>query len=340
MRHAKILILVLVLSVCGGTASGEKVAAFTDFVNPDMYRLHDGKFYVSEDAVIFIYSMKDFKLLKKFGREGEGPKEFYINRARANDMVDFELVNDKLIVNSWGKISYWSKLGEYISERRIPKNVGSWFEFLDNRIVGRKFTRGKNNMTYHHVVLYDNDFNPLKTIYSHIHGAQWRHRLKFNPLAIEQAFIQTCNNTAFAIDGARGQIIVYDHEGNKKFSAKNPDEPVKFTEQMKKDRIDSYKTSKFWSGMYAARKHLFDWPDYLNPIRWFYLDPAKNRLYMQAYDQKDNTRKYFVFDFNGKFIKRTWLPWEGMLRFNDGKIWQLKENEDTEEWELHVSQIK
>ena len=127
--------------------------------------------------------------------------------------------------------------------------------------------------------------------------AQWRHRLPFNPLAVDQAFIQTCNNKVFVIDGNRSKIIAYDAKGNRLFSVANPDEPVKYTEQMKKEKIESYKTSKFWSAVYAARKNLFKWPDYLNPIRWYYLDPVKNRLYMQTYDQKNNTRKYIIFDF-------------------------------------------
>lgn len=41
-------------------------------IEADQYRL-----FIVEDTSILIYSLEDFKLLKKFGRKGQGPGESF-----------------------------------------------------------------------------------------------------------------------------------------------------------------------------------------------------------------------------------------------------------------------
>lgn len=43
---------------------------------PDFLRIQGERLYLAEGAVIFIYDLKKGTLVKTFGREGEGPKEF------------------------------------------------------------------------------------------------------------------------------------------------------------------------------------------------------------------------------------------------------------------------
>ena len=317
----------------------EKVAAFSDFIKPDMFLIKDGRFYVTEDAVIFIYSLKDFKLQKKFGREGEGPQEFFINWNRANDMIVISIDNDLLVVNSWGKLSYFTKEGKYLRERRIPANVGQWFGCLGDRFVGRKYLRENDGLQYHGIVLYDSRFNKIRFIYKHVHGVQWRLKKPFNPLTIDQAFFEIADNKIFVIDGDRTSVHVFDREGNKLFTVTNPDKPVVFSEQDKKEKIKSYRYNKTWSRVYEARKSLYRWPAYWPLLRWFYLDPAEKRIYLQTYEAKEDKLKYIVYDFNGRFIKRCWLPYLGGMLFNAGKYYQLRDNEKEETWELHVNTV-
>jgi hypothetical protein len=49
--------------------------------------------------------------------------------------------------------------------------------------------------------------------------------------------------------------------------------------------------------------------------------------------------KYIVYDFNGRYIKKCPLPYQGRMVFNGGKFYRLLENEQTETWELHVNDI-
>jgi hypothetical protein len=54
--------------------------------------------------------------------------------------------------------------------------------------------------------------------------------------------------------------------------------------------------------------------------------------------KRGETRKYFIFDFNGKLLKETFIPATGNLTFYDGRLYRLQENQD-EEWDLYITQI-
>lgn len=332
--------LLVVLFFCLGPLRAEKIAVFKDFVKPDMYLIDDGRLYVTEDAVIFIYSLQDFKLQKKFGRQGEGPGEFFINWSRANDMIVISTANNQLIVNSWGKLSYFAKDGKYLRERRIPANVGQWFNCLGERFVGRKYIREKDGLQYHGIVLYDADFNKVRFVYKHVHGVQWRLKKPFNPLTVDQAFFEIADNKIFVIDGARTAVRIFDQEGKKLFTAANPDKPVVFNEQDKKEKIASYKYNKTWKRIYETRKPLFRWPSYWPPLRWFFLDPADKKIYLQTYEAREDKLKYIVYDFSGRFLNKCLLPYRGRMLFNGGRFYQLLENEENETWELYVKDAR
>lgn len=333
------VLLLVVLSIGIGALRAEKLATFPDFVYPDMFLIHDGQLYVTEDAVIFIYSLEDFKLQKKFGREGEGPREFFINWNRANDMISICIHDNQLVVNSWGKLSYFTKEGKYLRERRIPANVGQWFGCLEDGFVGRKYFRDSDGIQHHGIVLYDSDFNRIRYIYRHVHGVQWRLKKPFNPLTVDQADFTIADNKIFVIDGNRTSVYVFHRDGKKLFTVTNPDKPVPFDEEDKKAKIESYQYNKTWKRVYETRKNLFRWPSYWPRLRTFLLDRADKKIYLQTYEAKEDKLKYIVYDFSGRFIKKTLLPYQGRMVFNGGRFYQLLENEDTETWELHVNEV-
>ena len=108
-----IVFLFLIFSI-----HGKKIAKLEELIKPDIMFMGNGRMYITEGASIFIYSLKDYKLIKKFGKEGEGPKEFKISPFGAPMLVyPFE---DKIFINSNAKISYFTQDGEFIKEVRIP----------------------------------------------------------------------------------------------------------------------------------------------------------------------------------------------------------------------------
>ena len=75
-----------------------------------------------------IYSLEDLKLKKKFGKDGEGPKEF---KRRAN----ITLTSKYLLVNSIARVTFFTKEGEYIKEVNTKTvNLGPFLPIGDNYV--------------------------------------------------------------------------------------------------------------------------------------------------------------------------------------------------------------
>lgn len=335
-KNKKRKLLFLLFLFLTGLACAEKIATFSDIVNPDNFIISGDRLYLSEDAVISIYSMKDFTLLKKFGKEGEGPQEFFINRARGWDMIQLFINNGQLVVNSSGtRFSYFTRDGVFLREVRMPLGYGVIEPFGDNYLATR-FKTVENGDTHHMVVLYDSQYKKIKEIYEHKHGLQIRKRLPFNPLTTEQAFFETCADKIFVISGDRSVIHIFDGNGKKLSAITIKDELVKFTAEDKKREIESYRHNKFWNRYYQTRKHLFKFPEYFPPISWFWIDPVKKVLYVETRKIEKGEKKWLLFDFKGQLLRKVRLPYIGMKIFLDGKYYRLIENEAAEAWELHV----
>jgi len=337
----KVIYFLMVVNLFSTFAFTKKMAALKELVHPFKLIINGDRMYISDGPTIFIHSLKDYTLIKKIGREGEGPQEFYLDRAGGNDQVDMFFCNDLLLVNSFGRISYFTKEGEYVKEIKILGTVGRWFGALKDKFIGRKFTRDETEVKYHQVLMYDSDFKPIKTIYQHEHSLNLRLNKKFNPLTIEQAEFKICDNKIFVMDSDRTRIMIYNEKGEKIVSIIPEPTMVSFTKEAKKEMIESFKYSPMWTRLYGAKKSLFLFPEFYPPIRNFYLDPGGKRIYIQGYYSDNEKIEYLVYDFKGKFIKKVMLFFKIQSRalFYKEKLYQLIENDETEEYELHVLEI-
>ncbi len=66
----KSLILIFVFFFAFFTFAGEK-AVLPELLRPNGLTIDGEKMYISDGPTVFVYSLKDFKLQKKFGSEGE-----------------------------------------------------------------------------------------------------------------------------------------------------------------------------------------------------------------------------------------------------------------------------
>lgn len=317
----------MVLFILSSFVYASRVAVFPELVNPFRFYLDEDKLFITEETTIYIYSVKDYHLIKKFGKPGEGPGEL-----NQGDVL-FDIKKDHLVVRTQNKIVFFTKDGEFINEKHLTS--GRYLYPIGKSYVGRTFITGEKKTLFHGIQIYDSNFNKVKEIYSHKHGFQFA-REEFNPLTIEQADFEVFDNKIIVIDGYRTEIQVFDISGEKLTSFFNSDELVKFTEKDKEDCLRDIKFDSFLNGFYGTHKNLFKFPKYFPPIRWFRIDPSGRKLYMETYEVKNSNRKWLVFDLNGKLIKKIITPEKGIIRFYNGKTYQLVENEDKQEWELYI----
>ncbi|TFG75463.1 MAG: hypothetical protein E4H23_10710, partial [Chrysiogenales bacterium] len=114
----KILVVVMVNLLFTMLAYPKKIAVLNELTKPETLCMDDSQYYITEGASIFIYSFKDHKFIGKFGKSGEGPREF------KSTLAGFGLsvlpMGDHLLINSMDKLSFFKKNGEFIKELKAP----------------------------------------------------------------------------------------------------------------------------------------------------------------------------------------------------------------------------
>lgn len=331
-KTKKILITLILIVGCGATLFSQKVATLMELQKPTSIAVNDDYLYVNERTTIFIYSRKDYKFIKKFGRAGEGPREF----------LRFAAVipqKDNLLINSMGKISYFTNEGEYISETKA-KGGGLNFLFwpVGDGYVGISLTT-EDNVGYEVVNLYDKELNKTKEVYRLKSDNQvgTARKYLFPPRTVHYL----TQDDKIYCSGKPGFIIdVFDKRGDKIFSIEEKEyEPRKLTKQDEKEYmewlVNRSKDPSF--------KQMIKIKPYYPEIIKLMID--NNYLYAITWKFQGNEFETSVYDMNGKFVKKIFLPFamQDLLNaypigINNGVIFRLIEN-DEEEWELFITDV-
>ncbi|MCP4221572.1 MAG: hypothetical protein GY765_43510, partial [bacterium] len=156
-----LLLVLAVFMVSPVKASAEsKTMVLPEILKPVLMTFHDNHLYVLQDTSIYIYSVKDLKLVKKFGRQGEGPKEFMARPFGPPMTMSFS--NGELVVNSNNKLSYFTPKGDYLREMKAPANT-VFYQFKKNFIAVGPVMDDKQNffITFRFMA---NDFKTKSTL--------------------------------------------------------------------------------------------------------------------------------------------------------------------------------
>ena len=325
--------MVIVLLFTSSLMYGEKVAVLEEISRPASIAVDNTQLYVVEGTTIFIYSLKNYKLIKKFGKAGEGPMEF-------RQFATVTPHENKLIINSAGKVSFYSTRGKY--QREIKGKGGFNFIFLPlkDKFVAFGIT-AENSVTYRTVNLFDSQLNKIKEITRYKNFFQPGKKL--NPMEVQGKTYQTLDDKII-IDDFDGTFQVIDQAGQLVKSFKPTYQKYKLTDKHKEAILESYKTNPQTRRVYEQVKHLVEFPPYFPPVQGFIT--ADKSIYIHTYRRQGNTAEFFVYDINGKLMKHTWVPFFDITpqaphqyAILNGKIYQIYENVDDEEWELHINKI-
>ena len=299
--------------------------------------IDDNQIYITEGPTVYIYSLKDMKLIKTFGRKGEGPAEFKIHPYRG---LRVHVKADYLIVDSYGRLSYFSKDGVFKCETRTVPSMGKYVS-LGNGFVGLGFAQ-QDRINYFTFTLFNPNFKEKKELYRVKHPYQ---RMKpYNPLeATRMPPYDTYDNKLY-VKGKGCTILVFDHTGKPLDPVRFTCERVKLTEERKNYYITWYKTDPKFKSIYQKDKELIRFPEYFPDIRDFIISDGK--IYVLTYRTKGGKNELLVLGLNGKRIHQAFvtLKEENAFRLfpyavKGGVLYQVFENEEDERWELQIQQI-
>ena len=332
-----------ILSVlCTGVGFSKKIVPLPGHLNPNSVCAEGDQIYITEEASIYIYGSKDFKLRKKFGRKGEGPQEFKLFPEYS---PDFDVHADIFVATSIGKVSLFTKEGKFIDEKKVTgEGPIQFYRKLGDKLLGERFLRDRDKTVYRGIIIFDANLKPVKEVFRYKHYAQ--QGKQYSPiergLYIPNFFIHD-NKIFIGGEIGSGTIHVFDTTGKSLYTFQPQLDKVKFTEADKRGYIDSYAN---YPQFYERLKRRFKYPDYF-PL-WQNFIVADKRIYVQTYkrNKEDTKNEVVIFTLKGELIKRVWLPFDEYFDFNpcpyiiqNKKLYQCVDNEDEDRWELHIINI-
>jgi hypothetical protein len=192
---------------------GVKIGTLPEEVlKPELIRVQGNELLVVEGPTIFIFSLDDLKLKRKFGKEGEGPGEFKKVPNFSNNII---VHPSSILVESLDKISYFSREGELIKEKR--KYPGS----LKVMPVGENFAvtgflQGKEGKLIAVLSIFNSEMEKKQELYQQKFSQQGISEADLIPDSLN---FWVYDNKIFVEESPNGFFIeVFDKEGKIKIT--------------------------------------------------------------------------------------------------------------------------
>jgi len=333
-------VLLLLFMVSGGRVlpgADMEARVIPELMNPDSIALDDTQIYVTQGPEVYIFSRSNLEQIAVFGKAGEGPQEF---RLVPGLPLILNVEGKELEVNSFGKLSYFSKSGKFLREKRtqagfvfmalpLGENLACWGLALESQV------------RYRTIELRDRDLKKLRTVVKQkdefqAPGQGMNIQAASFTFSVLEDKLWVAHMPDFVID-------VYDVKGNLVDTIRR-DHPRREMTQTDKDNILGFlKTDKGTKDFFELLKPIH-FPDEYPAILAIFATQGK--MYVMTWRRQDNRSEVLIMNPDGKVEKSLWLPvaYQNAVRpapfaIRDNQLFQLAENND-EEWELHITPFK
>lgn len=317
-------------------AADNIVVPLPEINRPDNIWVENGSIYIAEGAVVYIYSMEDFKLKGSFGKRGEGPRELLPYRLGL--LLNFQ--DGNIFISSLGKVSLFSGKGDYIREIKAArgKELRPWGDVF----VGWEFVQ-EGMTTFRKMSIFDAKLNEVREIFRIKHSVQEGRGFKIFSASL---IFNICRDKMYVCCGEEFKIDIY-NKNRKEYSITREYERIKITDYHKQSVLEFFKNDRRYKNDYEVIKSVIEFPDYFPAVRTFFV--ADNKIYVRTYRSTRKEAEFFIFDLNGKLLKRVLLPIAAMnpnvqflsypYTIKNQKIFELIEDVAREEWKLRITAI-
>ncbi|MCP4148325.1 MAG: hypothetical protein GY757_11295 [bacterium] len=335
----KSILLIVVLLISSFVFAGN-VITLKELVNPSSIDIDRDQIFITEKTTVYIYSAKDFTLIKKFGKEGEGPQEFK-NNTQSNIQLVLSFTPEHIVISSMNKLSFFTREGKFVKENKVDR--GFWIRQLGNkgdRFVGvEESNDGK--FTYFAINLYDGNLKKTKELTRKRNWFQESGKLDGIDFSTPDFALNGDKIVTFA-----GGVSTFDSNGKKIKTLDYKFKKKKVTQEDKKRYTHWMKTSPVLKNFYERLlKKRIVYSDYFPD--WHHGGVYKDGFYLVTYTKQNGKSEVYFFDMESKFKGKALLnivPKDIQAYYSytmyNGKIYQLLESESGEEWKLQVTDIK
>jgi hypothetical protein len=333
--------VVVVMMSLAGQASGQAKVELPGVENPTAVHVHGGRLYVVDGrTTVRVYSAEDFAPITMFGEDGSGPGQFAI---RPDHHVELAFLDDRVLANSDGKISFFTLDGSFLEEKTVPPGTFGY------RPLGGGFvcmaSASESGVLYFEFRMTDSDLNATKRVTRVRNDYQEGEGIKVFSVTWQ---FHTADGKLFIQEREKGLTVdVYDQSGNPVAVISAGFEEVKVTEEVRMAVHDEYRTSPYSSAEYESFiRDALIFPEHLPAVRAW--NVADERVYVFTHELKDGLNEVVVFGMDGEEIRRTHVPFSikgpGFERplpytVHEGEVYQMVKSRAPGHWELHVDPI-
>jgi hypothetical protein len=253
---------------------------------------------------------------------------------------------DHLVIESQGRLSYFTRDGRFLRETKVSMPGYNLLQLLGDKMVGFIDELDKESKTYYKILnIFSSDMKKEREICRREHNYQ---RSGFTVL--RGTFLFKVHREKIFVTYWGGDFIMdcFDREGKRLFRIEDQAfEKRKTSDEDIREIHNYFKT--YHEAFYARSKDMIRIKDYWPAIGTFFLDG--DRIYFLTYIGRKTERGeewlVYVYGTKGNFINKLYLPLKEQdiwavypATFYQGKLYQLQENDETEWWELHVTEIE
>ncbi|NQT80602.1 MAG: 6-bladed beta-propeller [Candidatus Aminicenantes bacterium] len=301
------------LTIGEGEAEEEMFSAISSVVVDD-----DGNIYMldGEEKKVKVFDPEG-KFVREFGKQGQGPGEFslpiLIQFSNKGELVVEDPLN--------ARIAFFTTEGKFLKNLSTAKALGLALVIFDSQgnIIGQQIVPAGNKLT-RDCIKYDSELKPLFTFASMDNTSLLQG--KINPFRIVIFYQLGKNDTILYSNPEEYEITVVNSEGKLIKRILKKYDPVKVTEEDKKEFFDSLPSEA------APVKDRIEFPKYYPAYQNFLLD-EQGRIFVRTFEKGKEKGEYYieVFDAEGMYITKILLKADPRVWKGD-KLYAMEENED------------
>jgi hypothetical protein len=352
-----ILVILLVFIIMISMLQAEKAGVLSDVLKPECIEVSKDRLYVVQGAEFLAYSLAGPELIAKFGRKGEGPGELKVTPLISNSIT---ALDNQLFIEGLSKVMYLTKDAQLVKE---IKKTGA-FNTLKVLPVGENYAAIRminptetDKKHYLGLALLDGKLGVLKMLYKQ----EFPEKENDIDMVTDSIHFAVYKDKIYVEESTKGFFIeVFDSKGNKLSEIKKQFDAQKITGKDKEAIFKNFEKDGLVKMMVQMKG---GWENFKKSMNFIYPDVfphiqdiivTDDKIYVSTFERKDGTGKYIVMDLKGNILGTPYLPIPEEASFlaktlgrdnrfygiTQGKFYYLKENEETEEWELHSVMIK
>ncbi len=339
MKKIFIFVIVILLALVGKVSA--ETVELEGLNNPTFMTVDSKNIYVVDGIKIKIYSLKDYSKVGEFGKAGTGPGEFRQNPVVARASMQITTSGNHILVNNMDRLFLFTKDGKYVKEQKLANMRTSFFRDMGDKYAAVA-VKVEGTEVYRGIAICNkSDLKEVKLLAkSKVEGGASSQ----NPLpsTVEHALIDNCLYVS-ASDGMG--VFKFDSKGNPLGKVDIKDYKFrKVTDADKQNVLDTVK-KMIPANLFERVKKMLKFPEHFPAIQRM-LSDGKNIIVQTWKNNGKGEREIYIFDKDLKTHKVVYAPFfmeDAVVPYPsdviNGKMYQVVENEDTEEWDLHITKL-